>query len=370
MAESAGLLKPDNNDGELTSPRTGGSLKGSSIFHRFEQKNSLQTDKPAVIRGQGKSRSFVVQADKCKVCNQRVYLNEKLSADGAIFHKACFRCNECNSVLKLGNYASLEGNYYCKPHFKQLFKLKGNYAEGFGQKKPDQLWREGKGEVLPDSAPVVRPRIQEPASVIVRPTTTATPSQERGSVSSIFLNNSAPEAEQNESSSGPPSSRGRMKEQFLQMQKEKQEQEKREREQQIKNRRAKLNKLSPRESLSKSADDQLQNLQSQVEHLQRQLAARSRELEVANAKLQGEARNVKEKDVEMQKLQKELQSSRAELQAARDEIASYNAQPRSDSKRDLAPPPKTPIYKNPGVLIICTAVLTFIACFTFFNSQK
>ena len=30
----------------------------------------------------------------------------------------------------LGSYAALEGRYYCKPHYQQLFKLKGNYNEG------------------------------------------------------------------------------------------------------------------------------------------------------------------------------------------------------------------------------------------------
>jgi hypothetical protein len=34
-------------------------------------------------------------------------------------------------MLKLGNYAAISGRYYCKPHFKQLFALKGNYTEGF-----------------------------------------------------------------------------------------------------------------------------------------------------------------------------------------------------------------------------------------------
>lgn len=38
------------------------------------------------------------------------------------------QCNHCNGKLKLGSYASLEGKYFCKPHFKQLFKAKGNYS--------------------------------------------------------------------------------------------------------------------------------------------------------------------------------------------------------------------------------------------------
>ena len=34
---------------------------------------------------------------------------------------------------------------FCKPHFKQLFKSKGNYSEGFGQLKPQQQHELKKG---------------------------------------------------------------------------------------------------------------------------------------------------------------------------------------------------------------------------------
>lgn len=43
------------------------------------------------------------------------------------------------------NYASLHNNVYCKPHFCQLFKAKGNYDEGFGHRPHKELWG-GKGE--------------------------------------------------------------------------------------------------------------------------------------------------------------------------------------------------------------------------------
>jgi hypothetical protein len=29
---------------------------------------------------------------------------------------------------------------YCKPHFKQLFKAKGNYSEGFGEEQHKMKW--------------------------------------------------------------------------------------------------------------------------------------------------------------------------------------------------------------------------------------
>ena len=48
-------------------------------------------------------------------------------------------------LASLANYASLHNNVYCKPHFSQLFKAKGNYDEGFGHRPHKELW-ETKGE--------------------------------------------------------------------------------------------------------------------------------------------------------------------------------------------------------------------------------
>lgn len=48
-------------------------------------------------------------------------------------------------LASLGTYASLHSNVYCKPHFCQLFKAKGNYDEGFGHRPHKELW-ETKGE--------------------------------------------------------------------------------------------------------------------------------------------------------------------------------------------------------------------------------
>ena len=67
-----------------------------------------------------------VAAPKCLVCEKSVYENEKLTADGKVWHKTCFRCGHCRKVLSLGNYAAVSDKVFCKPHFKQLF------AEGGG----------------------------------------------------------------------------------------------------------------------------------------------------------------------------------------------------------------------------------------------
>jgi len=81
---------------------------------------------------------FKAESNKCITCGKTVYATEKIVADDKVFHKQCLRCSHCNCQLKLGNYASLSGQLFCKPHFKQLFKTKGNYSEGFGKLKPQQ----------------------------------------------------------------------------------------------------------------------------------------------------------------------------------------------------------------------------------------
>eukprot|EP00243_Klebsormidium_subtile_P004366 TRINITY_DN18345_c0_g1_i1.p1 TRINITY_DN18345_c0_g1~~TRINITY_DN18345_c0_g1_i1.p1 ORF type:complete len:225 (-),score=33.36 TRINITY_DN18345_c0_g1_i1:373-1047(-) len=68
---------------------------------------------------------------KCQKCSKTVYPMEQLIADNETYHKTCFRCTHCSTMLKLGNYAAIGGAVYCKPHFNQLFKLKGNYSDNF-----------------------------------------------------------------------------------------------------------------------------------------------------------------------------------------------------------------------------------------------
>lgn len=78
--------------------------------------------------------------ESCVECQKTVYPMERLLANQQVFHISCFRCSYCNNKLSLGTYASLRGRIYCKPHFNQLFKSKGNYDEGFGHKPHKDLW--------------------------------------------------------------------------------------------------------------------------------------------------------------------------------------------------------------------------------------
>uniref|UniRef100_A0A8C9E702 LIM domain containing 2 n=4 Tax=Boreoeutheria TaxID=1437010 RepID=A0A8C9E702_PHOSS len=90
-----------------------------------------------------RSKSFSLRAqvkETCAACQKTVYPMERLVADKLIFHNSCFCCKHCHTKLSLGSYAALHGEFYCKPHFQQLFKSKGNYDEGFGRKQHKELW--------------------------------------------------------------------------------------------------------------------------------------------------------------------------------------------------------------------------------------
>uniref|UniRef100_A0A3B1JQ54 F-actin monooxygenase n=1 Tax=Astyanax mexicanus TaxID=7994 RepID=A0A3B1JQ54_ASTMX len=60
-------------------------------------------------------------SDICHFCKKRVYVMERLSAEGYFFHRECFRCDVCSATLRLGGHAfdSDQGTFYCKLHFAQ-----------------------------------------------------------------------------------------------------------------------------------------------------------------------------------------------------------------------------------------------------------
>nr|XP_058909926.1 xin actin-binding repeat-containing protein 2 isoform X3 [Kogia breviceps] len=108
-------------------------------FEKSAQEKVLYSDKEMTPTKQIKKLQLQ-DKEICILCQKTVYPMECLVADRQSFHKSCFRCHHCNSKLSLGNYASLHGQIYCKPHFKQLFKSKGNYDEGFGHKQHKDRW--------------------------------------------------------------------------------------------------------------------------------------------------------------------------------------------------------------------------------------
>ncbi|XP_071602321.1 xin actin-binding repeat-containing protein 2 [Heliangelus exortis] len=109
-------------------------------IERTAQDKAAHSERETETSAKEVKKTQIQENETCRLCQQRVYPMECLVADKQNFHKSCFRCHHCGSQLSLGNYASLHGKIYCKPHFKQLFKAKGNYDEGFGYKQHKELW--------------------------------------------------------------------------------------------------------------------------------------------------------------------------------------------------------------------------------------
>uniref|UniRef100_F6QZ15 [F-actin]-monooxygenase mical2 n=1 Tax=Xenopus tropicalis TaxID=8364 RepID=MICA2_XENTR len=111
---------------------------------------SLRKEFPANIGG----------SDTCYFCKRRVYVVERLSAEGHFFHRECFKCAFCSTSIRLGNYVFNveDGNFYCQPHFMHSVtknKHRKRRTESKAQLEEDKTWRSGEAEaaeVATDSA--------------------------------------------------------------------------------------------------------------------------------------------------------------------------------------------------------------------------
>jgi len=65
----------------------------------------------------------------CGICSDPVYRNDRLDLGKFVLHEACFRCLKCGLKLTNANFATYGDALLCKPHYHQLFQVKGNYSE-------------------------------------------------------------------------------------------------------------------------------------------------------------------------------------------------------------------------------------------------
>ena len=62
--------------------------------------------------------------ENCDACGQRVFLMERLSVEGHVFHRSCFKCFTCKCLLKPGSYEhdSKGDLFYCRPHYREAIR--------------------------------------------------------------------------------------------------------------------------------------------------------------------------------------------------------------------------------------------------------
>ncbi|XP_017159664.1 protein-methionine sulfoxide oxidase MICAL2 isoform X5 [Poecilia reticulata] len=132
----------------------------SQLQAKFENKSSYTFQK---AQGSSIRRTFSQSADKCYSCSKRVYMVERVCAEGVYFHRECFRCSTCNCSLPQGAHAfnSEEGKLYCKLHFHQrnngtnlrrTFSLPPNR-----NRAQDRIAAEGEGSQSSSSAELESP---------------------------------------------------------------------------------------------------------------------------------------------------------------------------------------------------------------------
>ncbi|XP_076841796.1 protein-methionine sulfoxide oxidase mical3a isoform X11 [Brachyhypopomus gauderio] len=92
----------------------------TQLLAKFEENAPAQS---TGLKRQGSLRKEFPQniggSDVCFFCGMRVYVMERLSAEGKFFHRSCFKCDYCSTTLRLSSYAFdvEDGKFYCKPHY-------------------------------------------------------------------------------------------------------------------------------------------------------------------------------------------------------------------------------------------------------------
>ncbi|XP_013367280.1 PREDICTED: protein-methionine sulfoxide oxidase MICAL2 isoform X6 [Chinchilla lanigera] len=133
------------------SKEAGNQNKVKSMANQLLAKFEESTRNPSVLRQESITRKTfplnVGGSDTCYFCKKRVYVMERLSAEGHFFHRECFRCSICATTLRLATYAfdCEEGKFYCKPHFihcKTNSKQRKRWTELKQEREEEGTWQE------------------------------------------------------------------------------------------------------------------------------------------------------------------------------------------------------------------------------------
>ncbi|XP_074985520.1 F-actin-monooxygenase MICAL2 isoform X7 [Caretta caretta] len=117
FSSRATISRKDQGDREGMNQNKVKSM-ATQLLAKFEE-NAPNTS----LRRQGSLRKEFPQtiggSDICYFCKKRVYVMERLSAEGHFFHRECFKCDVCSTTLRLAIYAFdvEQGKFYCKSHF-------------------------------------------------------------------------------------------------------------------------------------------------------------------------------------------------------------------------------------------------------------
>uniref|UniRef100_A0A8C7RZ39 F-actin monooxygenase n=1 Tax=Oncorhynchus mykiss TaxID=8022 RepID=A0A8C7RZ39_ONCMY len=135
----------------------------SQLLSKFEESNP--TLSVCSVSQGSLRREFPGSGDKCHSCQKRVYVVERISAEGLYFHRECFRCDTCGAALRQGGHAfdSEQGKLYCKLHFTQR-KNGMNHRRTFNSHLNGAVVQEGSETQTPNGDPTEGLQGQSPGT--------------------------------------------------------------------------------------------------------------------------------------------------------------------------------------------------------------
>ncbi|XP_047452061.1 F-actin-monooxygenase mical2b isoform X4 [Mugil cephalus] len=126
---------PAGEDGELRENKV--RSMATQLLAKFEENSSTAKIRTKCVPRKEFAPGFG-GSDTCHFCTKRVYVMERLSAEGYFFHRECFRCDVCNCTLRLGGHTfdSQEAKFYCRIHYAQ--RLSSSHQGRFRRRTEDQ----------------------------------------------------------------------------------------------------------------------------------------------------------------------------------------------------------------------------------------
>ncbi|XP_051886856.1 protein-methionine sulfoxide oxidase mical3a isoform X4 [Pristis pectinata] len=140
--------RPNLSSQEHPYSRQRDAMQLAAVPH-WKQQSIKQKEFPAEFGG----------SDVCYFCGKRVYVMERLSAEGKFFHRGCFKCDYCGETLRLSTYAynPENGKFYCKPHYR----LAGREARKRPATPPASAQEKVFAPPLPTMSPAGQPGPKE-----------------------------------------------------------------------------------------------------------------------------------------------------------------------------------------------------------------
>ncbi|XP_047721270.1 F-actin-monooxygenase MICAL3 isoform X5 [Prionailurus viverrinus] len=127
-ADSRGKQSPHHERKYIKMYTGGVSSLAEQIANQLQRKEQPKTllDKKELGSIKKEFPQNLGGSDTCYFCQKRVYVMERLSAEGKFFHRSCFKCEYCATTLRLSAYAYdiEDGKFYCKPHY--CYRLSGS----------------------------------------------------------------------------------------------------------------------------------------------------------------------------------------------------------------------------------------------------